>query len=210
MNFKQLLFVLSLLLSIQSFAQHASVHGKVTAANGQPVSSISVTLLNTRWGTTTNDNGEYNIRNIKPGTYTIQLSYTGDIRKTQSITLAADSKTELDFTIEHAARQLEEVIVETNKIMNRAGATANKLNLSAMETPQIVNTISNVTLRKQNAMTLEDAMKNAVGMTKLWDATSRPDGGSFFVSRGFQTVTKARNGLPNIVNTNVDLANLEA
>lgn len=210
MNFKQLLFALSLLLSIQSFAQHASVHGKVTAANGHPVSSISVTLLNTRWGTTTNDNGEYNIRNIKPGTYTIQLSYTGDIRKTQSITLAADSKTELDFTIEHAARQLEEVIVETNKIMNRAGATANKLNLSAMETPQIVNTISNVTLRKQNAMTLEDAMKNAVGMTKLWDATSRPDGGSFFVSRGFQTVTKARNGLPNIVNTNVDLANLEA
>lgn len=210
MNARQLaLIALSILFSIVTFAQNASIHGKVNSTDGQPVSSISVTLLNTRWGTITTENGEYLISNIKPGTYTIQLSYTGNIRKQQSITVAAGSKTELDFTIEQAASQLEEVIVETNKIMNRAGATANKMNLSSMETPQIVHSISSVVLRKQNAMTLEDAMKNAPGVAKLWDATSRPNGGSIFVSRGFQTTTKVRNGLPNIVNTNVEMANLE-
>lgn len=203
------LIVISCVISLVSFAQNASIHGKVTGNNGQPVSSLSIILVNTRWGTITGDNGEYRLTNIKPGTYTIQLSFTGNIRKEESITIAAGSNAAFNYTIEQAATQLEEVIVETNKIMNRAGATANKMILTPMETPQIVHSISSVVLRKQNAMTLEDAMKNTPGVTKLWDATSRPNGGSIFVSRGFNTATKLRNGLPTIVNTNMEMANIE-
>lgn len=206
---KQILLILFVFTSISSFAQNASIHGKITTEDNQPVALITVTLVNTRWGTQTNENGEYRIPNIKPGTYTLELSFTGSVKGSESITLAAGSNEEHDFTISQQAKQLEEVIVETNKIMNRAAATANKIPLSSLETPQIVHSISNVILRKQIAMTLEDAMKNAPGVSKLWDATSRPDGGSIFVSRGFQVVTKVRNGLPNIVNTNVEVANLE-
>ncbi len=83
------------------------------------------------------------------------------------------------------------------------------MNLSSMETPQIVHSISNVELRKQNAMTLEDAMKNAPGVTKLWDATQPPEWRLRLREQGFQTTTQVRNGLPNIVNTNVEMANLE-
>jgi len=206
---KQILFVFSIFASLFSFAQNASIYGKITTEDNQPVALISVTLVNTKWGTQTNENGEYRIPNIKPGTYTLELSFTGSVKKSESIALAAGSNAEYNFTISQQAKQLEEVIVETNKIMNRAAATANKIPLSSLETPQVVHSISNVILRKQIAMTLEDAMKNAPGVSKLWDATSRPDGGSIFVSRGFQVVTKVRNGLPNIVNTNVEVANLE-
>lgn len=209
MPIKQIFFILALNISISALAQNASLYGRVTAEENQPVSLISVTLLNTRWGTLTNENGEYRIQNIKPGNYTLQLSYTGDIRKTQPVELSAGGSLQLDLTITQAAKQLEEVVIETSKIMNRAAGTANKMPLNTMETPQIVHSISSVILRKQNAMTLEDAMKNAPGISKLWDATSRPDGGSIFVSRGFQTTTKLRNGLPNIINTNVEMANLE-
>lgn len=209
MPVKQILVVLFLNISISTFGQNASLYGRVTTEDNQPVSLISVTLLNTRWGTLTNENGEYRIQNIKPGNYTLQLSFTGYIRKTQPVTLDAGGNTQLDLTITEDSKQLEEVVIETSKIMNRAASTANKMTLNTMETPQVVHSISNVILRKQNAMTLEDAMKNAPGISKLWDATSRPDGGSIFVSRGFQTTTKVRNGLPNIVNTNVEMANLE-
>ncbi|WP_295121245.1 TonB-dependent receptor, partial [uncultured Chitinophaga sp.] len=160
-------------------------------------------------GAFTDDNGEYRIQHIKPGTYTVQVSFAGKLQKTESVTLTAGNNTRLDIEISSGTRNLDEVVVETSKIMNRAAATANKIPLSSLETPQIVHSISNVILRKQNAMTLEDAMKNAPGVAKLWDATSRPDGGSIFVSRGFQVTTKVRNGLPNIVNTNVEMANLE-
>lgn len=206
---KQILLVLSLLFSYCIYGQNASVSGRVTTEDGQPVSQVNVSLINTRWGIFTNENGDYKLQHITPGTYTIQLSFTGDILKTQEITLAPGANMELNLSIKHVARQMEEVIIETGKIMNKAGATANKLPLTDMETPQLVHSISSVILRKQNAMTIEDAMKNAPGVGKLWDATSLPDGGSIFVSRGFQVTTKLRNGLPNIVNTNVEMANLE-
>ena len=85
MPIKQIFFILALNISISALAQNASLYGRVTAEENQPVSLISVTLLNTRWGTLTNENGEYRIQNIKPGNYTLQLSYTGDIRKTQPV-----------------------------------------------------------------------------------------------------------------------------
>lgn len=206
---KQIFLFLFLLSSFFVYSQNASLFGRVTTEDGQPVSQVSVLLLNTKLGTLTNENGEYRLQHIIPGNYTIQLSFSGDILKTQEISLANAANSELNLSIKQVAKQMEEVIIETGKIMNRAGATANKLPLTALETPQIVHSISSVILRKQNAMTLEDAMKNAPGVGKLWDATSRPDGGSIFVSRGFQVTTKLRNGLPNIVNTNVEMANLE-
>ncbi|WP_018628304.1 TonB-dependent receptor [Niabella aurantiaca] len=190
-------------------AQHAAIHGKVTTADGQPVSQISIVLKDTRWGTISGGDGSYQIKNIKPGEYTLELSFTGDIRESKAVSLSPGTNLELDFSIQETSKQLSEVIVETSKIMNRASVYSNKMPLANLENAQVVTAIPDVILRKQIAMSLEDAMKNATGISKIWDATNRPDGGSIFVSRGFQTTTKARNGLPNIVNTNVEMANLD-
>ncbi|UYQ91146.1 TonB-dependent receptor [Chitinophaga horti] len=210
MNIRSFTFLFFLLIaSIATYAQNATLFGKVSSSQGQPVSAISISLQDTRLVAFTDDNGEYRLQHIKPGAYTVNVSFAGKLQKSESVTFAAGDNKQLDVTISSGARELDEVVVETSKIMNRAAATANKIPLSSLETPQIVHSISNVILRKQNAMTLEDAMKNAPGVAKLWDATSRPDGGSIFVSRGFQVTTKVRNGLPNIVNTNVEMANLE-
>lgn len=207
----QKIFILFFFLfsTISIIAQTGSVSGKITTSDGQALSLVSITLSDNRFGAISDESGLYKISHVKPGTYTLNASLGGEIKYTGTISITANTNTELNFSISQSAKQMEEVIVETSKIMNRASSTANKMPLSNLETPQIVFNISNVILRKQNAMTLEDAMKNAPGVTKLWDATSRPDGGSIFVSRGFQTTTKARNGLPNIVNTNVEMANLE-
>ncbi|WP_300601289.1 TonB-dependent receptor [Niabella sp.] len=190
-------------------AQEASIYGKVTTADGQPVSLISIVLKDTKWGTVSNENGLFRIKNIKPGEYTLELSFTGDTRESKAVFLHPGTNLELNFSIHETSRQLSEVIVETNKIMNRASVYSNKMPLANLENAQVVTAIPDVILRKQIAMSLEDAMKNATGVSKIWDATNRPDGGSIFVSRGFQTTTKARNGLPNIVNTNVEMANLD-
>lgn len=190
-------------------AQQTAIQGKVTTADGQPVSLISIVLKDTKWGTVSNENGFYQIKNIKPGEYILELSFTGDVRESKAVSLSPGTNSTFDFSIRETSKELSEVIVETNKIMNRASAYSNKMPLANLENAQVVTAIPDVILRKQIAMSLEDAMKNATGISKIWDATNRPDGGSIFVSRGFQTTTKARNGLPNIVNTNVEMANLD-
>lgn len=104
---------------------------------------------------------------------------------------------------------LKEVQTQTSTILNKNSSDANKMDIDYLETPQVYNSVSKIVLDKQIATTLEDAMKNIAGVTKLWDATGRTDGGSFFTSRGFYTSTRARNGLANIATTNIDMANIE-
>ena len=104
---------------------------------------------------------------------------------------------------------LEEVKIHAKSILNKTSTDANKMPVGYLETPQVYNSVSRVVLEKQIATTIEDAMHNIPGVTKLWDATGRTDGGSFFTSRGFYTSTRARNGLANIASTNLDMANIE-
>ncbi|GAB3008313.1 TonB-dependent receptor [Niabella terrae] len=203
-----LVFVL-LLIAGSLHAQTASLYGKVTTRDGQPVKYINVVVLEEGSSALTREDGSYEISNIKPGNWKVQASFTGLKSSVRTAAFTAGNQTELNFMLEENYKEIDAVVIEATRIMNKAASTANKLPVANLESPQIVNNISDVVLRKQNAMNLEDALKNAPGVTKLWDATSRPDGGSIFVSRGFQTVTKARNGLPNTVNTNVDMVNLD-
>lgn len=103
---------------------------------------------------------------------------------------------------------LEEVKIQARSILNKTSTDANKMPVGYLETPQVFNSVSRVVLEKQFATTIEDAMHNIPGVTKLWDATGRTDGGSFFTSRGFYTSTRARNGVANIASTNLDMANI--
>jgi iron complex outermembrane receptor protein len=104
---------------------------------------------------------------------------------------------------------LEEVSLQTKSILNKTNTNANKINIGFMESSQIYNSVSSVVLEKQIATSIEDAMRNIPGVIKLWDATGRTDGGSFFTSRGFYTSVRARNGLANIAATNVDMSNID-
>lgn len=104
---------------------------------------------------------------------------------------------------------IEEVKIDAYRFMNKTSENVSKIPLKNIENPQVYSSISNVILKKQIAMSMEDAMKNATGIIKLWDATGRPDGGSFFTSRGFPTTTKLRNSMVSVANDNVDMANVE-
>ncbi|SHJ22771.1 iron complex outermembrane recepter protein [Cruoricaptor ignavus] len=93
--------------------------------------------------------------------------------------------------------------------MNKTSEDVSKIPLKNIENPHVYSSISNVIMKKQIAWSMEDAMKNATGVSKLWDATGRPDGGSIFSSRGFPTTTRSRNGLISIMSDNVDMVNTE-
>lgn len=76
-----LLFFMSLLFSVSFLAaQSASLSGKVTEDNGEPVLFGSVALYqngNLKSGTETDFDGNYNFSNLDPGTYAIEVSYLG-------------------------------------------------------------------------------------------------------------------------------------
>lgn len=204
--------MLSMLLSLTallSYAQNGAVRGVITSAENKPLPGASVWLEGTSHKTATDGSGSYVLQNIQPGNYLLKISASGMQARERQVQVAAGTTQTIEMVLEFKTQLLREVVVETKSFMEKSNEDVSKLPLRNMENAQVYTTISSVVLRKQIAMTLEDAMKNAAGVSKLWDATNRIDGGSFFTSRGFSTSTKARNGLANIVNTNVDMTNVE-
>ena len=71
---KLLFLFLLLLLAITAFAQkneYGSIKGVVSTSDGKPAGSVTVVIKNTKNGTTTNDDGNFELKKIKPGNYVI-------------------------------------------------------------------------------------------------------------------------------------------
>ena len=81
-----------LLLAINAFAQkneYGSIKGVVSTSDGKPAGSVTVAIKNTKIGTITNDDGSFEFKKIKPGTYVIILSFVGFESKEISIDVKA-------------------------------------------------------------------------------------------------------------------------
>jgi hypothetical protein len=75
--FRRLLLSLSLLVVFTSaMAQTGSINGQITdAATGEAVVGANVIIQGTSVGSTTDIEGKFNIPNVKPGTYTLAISF---------------------------------------------------------------------------------------------------------------------------------------
>ncbi|MBC8153921.1 MAG: TonB-dependent receptor, partial [Bacteroidetes bacterium] len=109
--------------------------------------------------------------------------------------------------------QLQEVIV-TGSRANRFARTSSdyvgKMPLKNLENPQVYNTIGKELLTEQLVFSVDDAMRNAPGVQKMWEATGRAgDGGSYYNTRGFIVQSQLRNGLAGNVTSGIDAVNLE-
>lgn len=106
---------------------------------------------------------------------------------------------------------LNEVVVENKyKYKREKSTTVAKLPLNNIENPQVYNTVTAELLKEQVVTNLNDALKNATGVARLWESTGRGgDGGEFFTMRGFSVQPTMTNGLPGINNGKIDPANVD-
>lgn len=95
--------------------QKPDVSGKVTDKNGAPVASASVAVLNTGVGTVSNDKGEFTIRGLQAGNYTIQVSALGYTTINEKIQLTASGITSLALVLTDMDSQLDAVVVTAQK-----------------------------------------------------------------------------------------------
>jgi len=74
----------------------------------------------------------------------------------------------------------------------------------------VYNSISKTLLKEQVTTNLNNALKNATGVTRLWESTGRGgDGAEYYTMRGFSVQPTIVNGMPNISNGTIDPINIE-
>lgn len=109
-------------------------------------------------------------------------------------------------------KTLKEVIINTNKYKYKRekSTTVSKMPLNNIENPQVYNTVTSELIKEQVVTNFSDALKNATGVTRLWESTGRGgDGAEFFTMRGFSVQPTMINGLPGINNGSIDPANVD-
>ena len=203
-----------LLTSAIAFAQQtATLRGKITLSNNEKADNVSVILKGTQIGTITNAEGDYEIKNIKQGNYTLRVSLVGHASKEKNITVKPGDEIIENFELTTGSEQLKEITVEgskTNHFARKESTVVSKMPLKDIENPQVYNTISSELLKEQIITNFDDALKNAPGIDKLWESTGRGgDGAGYFSLRGFAVQPSIVNGLPGISNGSADPANIE-
>lgn len=98
-----------LFFSISNFAQ---IKGTITDEKGNPLPFVSIFEENTYRGTTSNEQGQYQLQVKEIGKNRIVFQYLGF--KTQKINVSADSKTvTLDVKMQEESFALNEVVIDT-------------------------------------------------------------------------------------------------
>ena len=113
MNHKVFFVLLIMLMAIKVNAQQ-SITGKVTDKQSNPVSNVNIHLLNTELITLSNKEGNFSIKNIVAGKYTIQLSCIGYATIASEIEVT-DIENTYNFQLQNALLQLEAVTVTAEK-----------------------------------------------------------------------------------------------
>ncbi len=215
MKTKLLSIIASVFLSISAFAQTGTIKGTVKTSDGQPAEMVNIGLKGTSKGNTTNSKGEYEIKNIEPGTYVLKTSFVGLETKEQQVEVK-DNEISLvpEITLKENVQQLSEVMVlgqKDNKFYNDSIFVVGKLPLKDIENSQVYNSVSKELITEQVLTTFNDALKNATGITRLWESTGRGgDGAEYYSMRGFYVQPTMVNGVPSINNGVLDPANIES
>ncbi|MER3373379.1 MAG: TonB-dependent receptor [Allomuricauda sp.] len=168
---KNILLILSLTILCSVQAQTGNLRGKVTDQSNNPLSNVNIAISHTSLGTTTNDSGNYLIKDLAPGAYTLTFSMIGYETKTVSANVSANQTTTVPALIlAERQEQLNEVIVEghQNKYVENQPSTSLRLKTELVKLPQNVQVISSELLQDQQVTTIMDGLtRNVSGVTML-------------------------------------------
>ena len=115
------------------------------------------------------------------------------------------------FAQETQTDTLKEVEVSNKyKYKREKSTTVSKMPLSNIENSQVYNTVTSELIKEQLVTNFNDAIKNATGITRLWESTGRgTDGAEYYSMRGFAVQPTMINGLPATNNGSIDPINVD-
>ena len=195
--------------------QDNSFTGEVKDNTDQPLVGVNIAIRGLSIGTLTDENGMFKLSNIPEGSHAMTLSYVGF--KTREIRLTATEGQNVTlgtFTMYEGNELLQEVTVTAsreNKFSRKKTAYVSKLPLQDMKNPTVYSTVTTELLESQIVTNFDDAIVNATGISKLWEATGRApgEGTGYFSTRGYATQPELVDGMPGFTFSAIDPSYIE-
>ncbi len=181
-------------------AQTGSIHGSIRTSDGYAAEYVNVGLKGTNHGTNTNSKGEFEIKKVHPGTYTLVSSYIGLETKEIQVQVKANEETNVTtITLKENSNQLKDVVISSNinKTNPNNVSPSLRINTPLIELAQNIQIVTNNSLKQQQIISMSDGvLRNVSGAAR---AEHWGDLYTNIVSRGSQ-IQAFRNGF-NVVNS---------
>ncbi len=153
-----------LFLAVSNYAQeNGSVYGKIVDANsGEELIGANILLQGTTLGAASDLEGNYSIKNISEGSYTLAASMIGYSKVTITNVEITNSKAlKLDISLKSEAYETDEVLVTAKLLLdNEAGLLKNR-----QKSTTISDVISSEQISRSGSSDAGDALKKVVGST---------------------------------------------
>lgn len=153
-----------LFLAVSNYAQeNGSVYGKIVDANsGEELIGANLLLQGTTLGAASDLEGNYSIKSIPAGTYTLVASMIGYSKVTITNLEITNSKAlKLDISLKSEAFETDEVLVTAKLLLdNEAGLLKNR-----QKSTTISDVISSEQISRSGSSDAGDALKKVVGST---------------------------------------------
>jgi TonB-linked SusC/RagA family outer membrane protein len=183
-NVKKRLVAFTLLLcgTLISFTVSGQVtlKGKVTSADGSPLTNASVQLDPSNAGTTTDANGNYSFTaTVKAGNYTLTASSVGykTVEKTVNISNGVASF-DNDFQLKKDINSMDQVVV-----------IGSSLSQSRKQLGNTVNSVSSKQLANTGSGNIGAALQGKVPGAQITQTSGDPSGGISIRMRGTSTIS---------------------
>tara|TARA_R110002051_G_scaffold180913_2_gene250332 strand:+ start:10004 stop:12280 length:2277 start_codon:yes stop_codon:yes gene_type:complete len=150
--FKILFFALSIFATGMMSAQNSTITGTITS-NGLPEAYVNIYLKGTEIGTASNENGEYELKNILPGKYTLIASNIGFEKYYETITIKEGQNQTIDIDLKSSTESLDEMVV-----------TGTLKPVSRLESPVPVEVYKPTFFKKNPTASIFEALQNVNGV----------------------------------------------
>jgi iron complex outermembrane receptor protein len=160
---------------------NGKIAGAIKTSDGKRAAYVTVAIVELNRVTSTKEDGSYLISNIKPGNYTLRVSFVGTQNQEKAIVVTSAKTTVADFTLNESSSQLNEVNINANNTRNKP-VSVDKANIKALDLPQSTGTVTNRVIEDQQINRLGDAIKNVSGVSLT---QTRGGVGETFSARGY-------------------------
>lgn len=163
----KLAFLFSLIVvftGIQTFGQgRGTISGKITdKSNNEELIGANILVVGTTTGSSTDIDGNYSIKNLDPGSYSLKISYVSyQSMVIEKVDVKSDEVTMVNISLTPVSTELEEVVVTAEALKN---TEANVLKIQK-NSANIVDGVSAELIKKNNSSDGTDILKRMTGVT---------------------------------------------
>src|SRR5690554_730083 len=183
---------LLLLMTVQMSFSQSQITGLIQSHNNEEISFSNVILKGTTYGTTADEKGYFEFKNLPTGDYIVKVFSIGYLSNSKTVHLLENETIALNFKLESDS-YLDEIEIFGNRNNSPDKIEAlTRLPLKPYEQIQSISIISEKLITQQGNLTISDATKNVPGVYSFATYGNKRESMS---SRGFRGIPILKNGV---------------